>query len=256
MSNIEWLPGLPIELITAAYSVAPGNEIESGKMASPESSSSLVANSFGYFLGKPTELPPLPFSGSLGWPAEFFNLEGIVRFPWSGGRHPCLDVLIVTEFALIGVESKRYEPFRSHGKPVLSDAYFRSVWGDDMQPYEQLRDGIISGDVRFERLDAVQLIKHAFGLRTSVQNGNPHQGKRPILYYLYAEPKVWPDGRPISSSVHAQHLEEIEDFRRRTLDAEVAFRFCSYRQLLASWTSLDDTILRQHAAAVSRAYHL
>jgi hypothetical protein len=108
-----FLPGLPVEVIRAAYLNAPGNEIESGKFVSPESSAALVANAFGLFLTDPASLPAIPGTLDCGWPATSIALESIVRFPWTGGRHPCLDVLIATKDALIGIESKRYEPFRT-----------------------------------------------------------------------------------------------------------------------------------------------
>ena len=41
------LPGLPVDLIRACYATASGNEITSGKFASPESSSALAANTSG-----------------------------------------------------------------------------------------------------------------------------------------------------------------------------------------------------------------
>ncbi|WP_137102330.1 hypothetical protein [Azospirillum argentinense] len=125
-----FLPGLPVELIRAAYEAAPGNEIASGKIMSPESSAALVANAFGLLLDHPAELPPLPGCAALGWPATSVRLEALVRFPWAGGRHPCLDVLVETSAALIGIESKRFEPFRSKSETALSDAYWRPVWGD------------------------------------------------------------------------------------------------------------------------------
>jgi hypothetical protein len=50
-----FLPGLPAELIRAAYLNAPGNEIVSGKFASLESSAALVANAFGFFLTETCE---------------------------------------------------------------------------------------------------------------------------------------------------------------------------------------------------------
>src|SRR5690606_23597825 len=51
------LPGLPIDLIQTCYTAAPGNEIASGKFASPDSSSALVANTFGLFQLRPADLP-------------------------------------------------------------------------------------------------------------------------------------------------------------------------------------------------------
>jgi hypothetical protein len=93
-----FLPGLPENLIRAAYMAAPRNEIESGKFASPGSSAALVADTFGLFLDRPTLLPTLPGTAEYGWPATAVTLEAIVRFPWAAGRgrHPCLDVLVET----------------------------------------------------------------------------------------------------------------------------------------------------------------
>lgn len=243
-----------MDLITAAYSGAPGNEIASGKMASEESSSALVANAFGFFLGQPEALPPLPGTQPMGWPAETLGLEAIVRFPWSGGRHPCLDVLLATKSAVIGVESKRYEPFRTHSDPDLSEAYWRPLWGDQMAPFERLRDDIAAAKVSFVHLDAVQLIKHAFGLRTAVQTGKVHAGKKPILFYLYAEPMAWPSGKIIGEAARSLHEKEIEEFSTRVVDSEVAFKHCSYSALLAVWMAAGAQ-LQDHAAAVKARFN-
>jgi hypothetical protein len=256
MNDDRFLPGLPVDLIVAAYTAAPGNEIESGKFASPESSASLVANSFGFFLSDPQTLPPLPGTESLGWPADALSLEAFVRFPWSGGRHPCLDVLISTAGALIGVESKRYETFRSKSAGALSETCWRPVWGEDMRGYEELRDELRDGKISFEHLDAVQLIKHAFGLRTAVQSGRAFSGKKPILFYLYAEPLAWPDGRAISDESRVLHRYEIDIFKRRLVGCEVQFLFCSYGELLNSWRQSDNAPLRMHTNAVADRYHL
>ena len=35
-----------------------------------------------------------------------------MRFPWKDGRHPWLDVGMESATTLIGIESRRYEPFR------------------------------------------------------------------------------------------------------------------------------------------------
>src|SRR5882724_4866901 len=90
------LPGVPLHRVLACYAAAGGNEIESGKFASLESSSALAANTFGFFLDRAGDLPPLPGCEALGWPATEVTLEALMRFPWSGGRHPCLDALVLT----------------------------------------------------------------------------------------------------------------------------------------------------------------
>ena len=45
-----FLPHLPVDAIRARYVRAPGRELQSGKFESPESSASLVANTFGLFM--------------------------------------------------------------------------------------------------------------------------------------------------------------------------------------------------------------
>lgn len=115
--DIDLLPGLPAERILACYANAPGKEIESGKFASPKSSAALAANASGYFLDRTNELPHLPGCGGLGWPAKHIELKVLLRFPWSGGRHPCLDAVAETATALIGrVEEVRTVPSKEGGK--------------------------------------------------------------------------------------------------------------------------------------------
>src|SRR5690606_9468810 len=143
-------------------------EIGSGKLAQPESSAVLAANAFGWFMGRPGAFPPLPGLEAAG-PAEEVTLEFCARLPWSGGRRPWLDAMVRTSTHLIGVESKRFEPFRDRKVAAFSDAYWRDVWGDGMQGYCALRDRLRSGELAFEHLDAAQLVKHALGLRTEAK---------------------------------------------------------------------------------------
>jgi hypothetical protein len=249
------LPGLPASRILAAYQAAPGNEIDNGKFANPESSAALVANTFGLFLESPVALPALPGTTDYGWPAESVALESTVRFPWSGGRHPCLDVLVITSTALIGIESKRYEPFRSKREGEMSDAYWRSVWGTEMAGYQRCRDGIRETNVRFARFDAVQLIKHAFGLRTAVHHVPVWAGKRPVLFYLYGEPERWPEPKgPVSPEYKLQHRSEVASFSDMVKGDEVAFHSCSYSELLAGWAAHPDQRISAHAMAVMKRF--
>ena len=251
------LPGLPQESIFERYRRSPGNEIKSGKFLSPESSSALVANAFGYFLDPRKTLPNLGcLPDSLGSP-KIVNLEVERRFPWSGGRHPWLDVLVDTNSATIGIESKRYEPYRTKKAGTFAEAYWRDVWGDKMARYCRLRDEIADGRSIFNRLDAVQLIKHAFGLRTSVhRQGDVSAGKTPWLVYLYAEPKSWPSGASIDHSNVVDHRREIADFARRIDGDEVHFVSLSYGELLQTWKQADSSVIRAHAKRIKTAFDL
>jgi hypothetical protein len=243
------LPSLPAELIRACYERGDGNELER-KFFSPESSAALAANAFGLFLGREALLPPLPGTADLGWPATFVDLESPLRLPWRGGRHPNLDVVIATRMSLIGVESKRYEPFRGKSAPTLSAAYDRDVWGDNMAGYERIRIGLRDKSVSYPHLDAAQLVKHALGLLTATRKGTPHSGKRPILHYLFAEPETWASGRPVAAQDRLTHREEIRDFAAAVAGNEVTFLSGSYDELMVEWALSHDSVVREHAAAV------
>lgn len=254
LARHAFMPGVPADLVLAALDAAPGNEIRSGKFLSPESSSALVANAFGPFLADPERLPELPGAGSPA-PVRTVALEAIVRFPWAGGRHPCLDVLVETDDALVGIESKRYEPFRHKGSPDISAAYSRPVWGDRMRRYEELREGLVRGSSSFMHLDAAQLMKHAFALRTAVQVGS-RAGKRAVLLYLFAEPKAWPSGRAIAEDDVTRHRREISAFAEKVEGDEVRFISCSYGELLAGWGMSEDEWLKLHASNTLERYDL
>ena len=196
----RFLPGVPAKAIEEIINAAPGNEIARGKFDSPESSAALAVNTFGFFLHRPADLPPLPGCEHAAWPANALALEATVRFPWSGGRHPVLDCLVATPSTLIGIECKRFEPFRKSAKASFSEAYWRPVWGDGMRGFEGVRDALHEDSGLYTHLDAAQLVKHAFALRSDVHRAKEHHGLRPTLLYVYAEPDNWPR-MPISRKV-------------------------------------------------------
>jgi hypothetical protein len=242
------LPGLPHDLILQKYRDAPGNEIGSGKFCNPESSACLAANAFGFFFPNAIEMPPLPGLGVHGSVARI-TPEAIVRFPWRGGLHPCLDLLVETEAALIGVESKRYEPFRSKSKATVSDTFRKLDWGSRMNRYKELLLAVRDGAIRFKMLDVVQLAKHALGLRTEAfERRTPN--KRPVLHYLYVEPVYGPRGREVKVDEIELHRSEIERFASLVEGDEVQFNSCTYGKLLSNWIVARDPRLQTHAKAM------
>jgi hypothetical protein len=243
---------LPADQIVAAFERSPGNEIGSGKFASPESSAALAANTFGYFLDRPSTLPPIPDAENCGWPALAVSIEECVPFPWHPrGRHPWLDGFIETDSHIIGVESKRYEPFRSKQAGEFSEAYWRPVWGTSMGKYEAVRDGLSNGLIVFERLDAVQLVKHAFGLRTEAVK----RGKAVHLVYLFAEPETWANGKPVNIEYVKTHVSEVQRFREMVEGAEVSFSSCTYQYLLDAMNRSSETEVVNHAAAIQSTFN-
>ncbi|MBC6441908.1 MAG: hypothetical protein GDA53_02095 [Rhodobacteraceae bacterium] len=255
MTATRFLPGLPAEAVEVELNASPGGEPASGKFDHPESSSALAVNTFGWFLQRPGCLPALPLPGfKQHWPALEVAIESEMRFPWSGGRHPWLDVGILTKTALIGVESKRYEPFRGKPKADFSKAYDRAVWGDRMDAYCRMRDRLREGTLQYQALDAAQLVKHAFGLRTQTAKGGRFRGTRPILVYLFAEPECWPDGRPVDPVRRTLHQDEITDFAQRVAGDEVAFHALDYAAVLDEWQRGHNRPLADHADLVKQTY--
>lgn len=121
-----------------------------------------------------------------------------------------------------------------------------------MRPFEDMRDGLAGGRTRFIFLDAALLVKHAFGLRTQ----GARRGRSAVLVYLYAEPKAYPDGRPVSKEEIAGHRAELASFTKAVSDpaAEVRFESLCYAELLAHWNLCPGEALRNHAVALSSRF--
>ena len=251
----RFLPGVPGAEIESILEAAPGDEIGTGKFDSLESSAALAVNAFGFFLRRAPDLPPLPGCEREVWPAISLFIEAGLRFPWRGGHHPVLDCLVETPSALIGIESKRFEPFRSKRPPSLSDAYWRPVWGDRMGGYERIRDRLRDHPEGFAHLDAAQLFKHALALRSDVPRRARRHTPKPILFYLYAEPEVWPaSGDAVDERAKARHRSEVETFAATVIDDEVSFVPCPWRRLLGTWADQPDSRIRAHAQAVTARF--
>lgn len=236
-----FLPGVPSDLVRLSLDRAGGNELASGKFASPESSAALAANGFGWFMERPSLLPAFPGLDHIKWPPVSVEIERQMRFPWQGGRHPWLDAAVVTETHLIGVESKRYEPFRDRKQAVLAQAYDRDVWGEAMEPWLAMRDALRKDPLAYRYLDAAQLVKHAFGLSTEARRVS----RAPILLYLYAEPSR------VAASACSDHRAEIEVFSAAVRDARVRFAATSWADWLDRFAvSTAPPAVKAHAEAL------
>lgn len=244
----NFLPDLPEARIVEALSRSPGHELRTGKFDSAESSAALVANGFGWFLERPAELPPLP--GVPAGAVQSVDLEVEMRFPWSGGRHPWLDVGIVTHTTLVGIESKRFEPYRPAKQTGFSEVYDRPVWGPNMARYTALAQGLIAGTVGFDALDAVQLVKHAYGIRTRAEK----RALGAVLVYLYAEPEAWASGKPVDAGKRAAHRRDIARFADLVAGDDVVFVPLAWEDLLRQWAAVP--ALRAHAEAVRARFCL
>jgi hypothetical protein len=113
-----------------------------------------------------------------------------------------------------------------------------------------------AGVVAFAHLDATQLVKHAFALRTAVHKEGQRFGKLPVLFYVFAEPVTWPSGRELTARERAAHRAEIERFADAVGGDEVQFRSCSYVELMQDWASSKNLGTRAHATALHARFRI
>jgi hypothetical protein len=240
---------LPKDEIIRSYLYAGGDEIRRDRFSSPRSSAVLAANTFGYFVGGPERAARLvwPAGLTVPGPASRVRMEAEMAFPWRGGKRPWLDARVDAGDWLIGVEAKRFEPFSDHHKVEFRPPYFETDWGLAMKPFADRRDGLSNGQETFNLLDAAQLVKHAFGLRTQAQRDK----RRPMLVYLYAEPKVDWRRKPVSMEVIKRHRDDVTRFAAAVAGAEVEFRSLSYDELLSAWSDSGDADLAAHARRIA-----
>lgn len=247
MPMTYFLPGVSAEHVLNRLAEAGGKEVESGKFAGPESSAALTVNCFGWFVERTDIFPALPGSEELA-AVELVDVEFTARFPWNGGRHPWLSAVVQTRGKLIGIESKRFEPFRDLKTVSLSSAYDRPVWGDNICRYERMRDRLRSGATSFSHLGAAQLVKHAFGLVTETRR----RDRSATLFYIFAEPNSRP-GKAIPSEGIVRHRQGVEEFAAAVNGDDVAFHFASYRDWISTWP--DDDGLQAHGRAIIESFN-
>jgi hypothetical protein len=237
MNDIAFLPGVAAEAVLAALGRLPGSDLDS-----PDSSSALVANTFGWFLTRPRLL--LPFPGvPMGLP-ETVELGAEMQLPMRGTRHPRLDAVVTTATTLVGIASKRYQPFRPKKVTAFSEPFDSRDWGSGMARYDALRKALTTGHQTFQHLDAVTLVKQAYALRTQ----SLKRARGAVLVYLHAEPQTWASGKPVDPKAIARHRTEVASFARAVKGDDVTFVALTWAELLTQWSRTPALVT--HTAAV------
>lgn len=241
----DLLPGLDAETVLAALRRRPGNEVDSGRFASPDSAQALTANAFGWYLDRPALLPPLPMV-PMGRP-DTVELSVEMRLPWTGVRQPWLDVAITSATTLVGVVATRYDPFRPARASRFAEPYDSRDW-DGMARFAALRRALTEGRRSFRQLDAVALVKAAHALRTQGEK----RARGAVLVYLHAAPANWASGKPVAPEGVARHQAEVADFARAVKGDAVSFVPLRWSDLLAQWSGVP--ALAAHAAAIQSRF--
>lgn len=214
------IPGVMLEDVRADLEGGDGNELE-GKFRAPHSSSALTINTFARFRATDTATEIGPH-GHLRVSA----FEHKCHHGLSGTRAPNLDMLAVGA-GIVGVESK----FMEYLAPKT--AKFSPMYVDEMPAlrrgayYRHMLE-LLERPTTYRRLDAAQLIKHAYGLT----NAFPDQ---PVtLLYLFWEPE-----NASAFKEFAEHRTEILSFEKQVEGDRVSFEALSYPELWRAWDALD-----------------
>jgi hypothetical protein len=237
MTDLSFLPGVPAEAVVAALGRLPGSDLDS-----PDSSLALVANTFGWFLDRPRQLLPLP-GVPMGLP-ETVELGVEMQLPMRGTRHPRLDAVVITPTTLVGIASKRYQPFRPAKSVAFTEPFDSRDWGPGMARYGTLRKALTAGQQTYRHLDAVTLVKQAYALRTQ----SLKRARGAVLVYLHAEPQSWGNGKPMDPAAIKRHRTEVASFARAVKGDDVTFVALTWAGLLAQWENA--AALAAHAASV------
>jgi hypothetical protein len=237
MIDPSFLPGVPADAVLAALGRLPGSDLDS-----PDSSSALVANTFGWFLTRARLL--LPFPGVPMGPPETVELGVEMQLPMRGVRHPRLDAVVTTSTTLVGIASKRYQPFRPAKVVSFTEPFDSRDWGPGMARYGALRKALTAGQQTFNHLDAVTLVKQAYALRTQ----SVKRARGAVLVYLHAEPQTWASGKPVDPKAITRHRTEVASFARAVKGDDVAFVALTWAELLTQWSKTPALVA--HTAAV------
>ncbi len=238
MTDPSFLPGVPAAAVLAALGRIPGSDLDS-----PDSSFALVANTFGWFLDRPRQM--LPFPGVPMGPPETVELGVEMQLPLRGVRHPRLDAVVTTSTTLVGITSRRYQPFRPAKAVAFTEPFDSRDDGDGMARWGAMRKALTEGRQSFRHLDAVTLVKQAHALRTQ----GVKRARGSVLVYLHAAPTHWASGKPVDPKAIARHKSEIADFARAVKGDAVTFAPLRWADLLAEWSR--QPALSAHAAALT-----
>ena len=163
-----------------------------------------------------------------------------------GGRAPNVDVFLTTAGRALAIESKLTEHLNRKAPAKFSDAYERLKQSADATWWSMFQH-LKQAPATFKFLDAAQLVKHYFGLKTSCKKQGITDA---TLLYLYWEP-----GDPDRHPEFADHAREVEEFKRAVSDPVVTFQAFGLPELWASWFELREPAwLHDHVIALRERY--
>jgi len=164
-------------------------------------------------------------------------------------KHPNLDVWLESDDAILAIECKFCEFLGERTeKASLHPAYKRLASSMDRNsPWVKAIDLVTNekGECKYRFFDAVQIIRHYFGVLNSGQ-------KEKHLLYLYWHPanEDWRDIHPFDL-----HMKELKEFSELvSLATDVQFHNLSFNELLNQWALNSVSEVQQLVGAMRHKY--
>ena len=221
------------------------------KFNSISSSASLAVSTFAPWKSRVNE-----FSVNLG----SHQLSGFKRMEFEhiaksaipkAKKHPNLDVWLESENTVLAIECKFCEYLAEQTeKAILHNAYKRlAATMDRNNPWVKAIDLVTgnNGECKYRFFDAVQIIRHYFGLLNSGQ-------KEKHLLYLYWHPdnEDWMDIHPFD-----MHMKELTEFSELVSQAaDVHFHYMSFNELWEQWSLTNNPEVQNHVGALKQKYSI
>ena len=164
-------------------------------------------------------------------------------------KHPNLDVWLESDDAILAIECKFCEYLGERTeKASLHPAYKRlAATMDRNNPWVKAIDHVTNekGECKYRFFDAVQIIRHYFGVLNSGQ-------KEKHLLYLYWHPENedWMDIHPFDLLM--KELKEFSDLVSQA--ADVQFHNLSFNELLNQWALNSVSEVQQLVGAMRHKY--
>jgi len=245
------------ELFFRDLSKGDGGELNNSpgsapKFSSISSSSALTVNSFALWKRHISQLDikteKQRFSGFKSMEFEHIAQNGIARTR----VYPNLDVWLEYEGGVLAVECKFCEFLSGNSiKDTFSKQYDDLVISKNLrssswvQAMKYVMDS--QGKCKFKYFNAVQIIKHYFGLIHSTE-------VEKHLLYLYWHPDNddWEKLQP-----YKQHNDELREFASLVEDSnDVHFHHLGFNELWNQWSDYSDPNIQKHVSLLREKYSI
>ena len=240
------IDGITTEMFCCDLIRGDGGELSNSSGSAPKfnsisSSASLAVNTFAPWKTRLDELiVDLGTEQMTGFDKLEFEHIAHTAIP-KAKKHPNLDVWLESDDAILAIECKFCEYLGERTeKASLHPAYKRLASSLDRQnPWVKAIDHVTKekGECKYRFFDAVQIIRHYFGVLNSGQ-------KEKHLLYLYWHPtnEDWRDIHPFDL-----HMKELKEFSGLISQAtDVRFHSMSVNELWDTWSLVPDQDVKSH----------